>query len=575
MGLRGIRAGRAYVEIDSDESGLVRGLRNAENKFHSFKKAIGSRAALAAAAGLVALGRSAETFDQAMTRSLSIMGDVGDAMRKDMAEAAMEVSRTTTSSASQAAEAYYFLASAGMSAEQSISAMPQVAKFAQAGMFDLATATDLATDAQSALGLSVKDPAKNLENMTRVTDVLVQSSILANATTEQFSRALTNQAGAAMRDVGMEIEEGAAILAAFADQGIKGEEAGTKLAIVLRDLQTKAGQNASAFEAAGVSVFDSQGEMRKMADILSDLENKLEGASDKTRKMTLLQLGFSDKSVGALQSLIGLSRKIGDYEKALELAGGQTDKVAGKTMTKFQESLAKMRSSWERLSNFLGGPLMETLASVLDWLDAVVRKVAEFNGAVMRLVGILPKLQDAAPEEDWLKDRPTLDTEADRKILAMWDEPAKKQVEAAEESTRNSDSIAKKMDELKAEVEKRFGNRSNEELTIDQLRKDGATPDELLGAIGLQSQLLSLELQKSLKERSEEFANRPELVAAQRGSESAFQVLNELNPNRQTQDSPEVQKLQKTIDVLQEMKRELESLNEKADEERPIEEVEI
>ena len=66
----------------------------------------------------------------------------------------------TRISAEQSAEAFFFLASAGLNAEQSISALPQVAKFAQAGMFDMATATDLATDAQSALGLTVDDATK-------------------------------------------------------------------------------------------------------------------------------------------------------------------------------------------------------------------------------------------------------------------------------------------------------------------------------------------------------------------------------------------------------------------------------
>ena len=89
-------------------------------------------------------------------------------MRSKLEMAAREVAKTTTFSATQAAEAYFFLASAGLDAAQSIEALPRVAKFAQAGNFDLARATDLLTDAQSALGLTIRDDVvKNMENMAR------------------------------------------------------------------------------------------------------------------------------------------------------------------------------------------------------------------------------------------------------------------------------------------------------------------------------------------------------------------------------------------------------------------------
>jgi len=91
-------------------------------------------------------------------------------------------------------------------------------------MFDMARATDLLTDAQSALGLTIRDDAiANMEEMVRVSDVLVRANTLANASVEQFSVALTTKSGAALRALNKDMEEGVAVLAAFADQGIKGE----------------------------------------------------------------------------------------------------------------------------------------------------------------------------------------------------------------------------------------------------------------------------------------------------------------------------------------------------------------
>jgi TP901 family phage tail tape measure protein len=107
----------------------------------------------------------------------------------------------------EAAESFFFLASAGLDAQQSIEALPQVAAFAKAGMFDMATATDLATDAQSALGLTVDDAQQNLVNLTRVTDVFAKANALANTSVEQVANAITTKAGVALRSVNKDLEE--------------------------------------------------------------------------------------------------------------------------------------------------------------------------------------------------------------------------------------------------------------------------------------------------------------------------------------------------------------------------------
>jgi len=73
-----------------------------------------------------------------------------------------------------------------------------------------------------------------------------------------------------------------------------------------------------------MSVFDANGEMRNMADIIENLEVVLGGMSDETKKATLLQMGFSDKSLAATMTLIGMSDRIREYERNLRQAGGTT-----------------------------------------------------------------------------------------------------------------------------------------------------------------------------------------------------------------------------------------------------------
>jgi len=333
-------------------------------------KGVAASAAVAVA-GIYKLAKSQEELTRSMNRSLSIMGNVSTAMRKDMRAAAIEAASTTTASSKEAADAFYFLASAGLDAAQSLEALPKVATFAQAGMFDLALATDLLTDAQSALGLSSKDPVKNMKNMERVGDVLVKAGSLANASVQQFSEALTNKAGPALRMVGKDIEEGVAVLAAFADQGIKSNEAGTALDIVLRELQTKAIRFSGEFKKAGIAVYDSSENMRNMGDIVRDLENALHGLSAKGKKSFLLDLGFSDKSVAYVQTLIGTSEKLQDFEKALDSSGGTAARVASKMMTPLEKAMNRLSASFDKTANSMA-PLVAMVADLTEDLNKMV-----------------------------------------------------------------------------------------------------------------------------------------------------------------------------------------------------------
>ena len=377
------------VTIVGDSKGLRKAFKQADKAGAKFSRGI-KKVGTATAAGLLAVGTGSVkaflNFDDAMTKSLSIMGDVSDSMRGDMASAAREIAKVTRVSATEAADSFFYLGSAGLSAAESIEALPKVAAFATAGAFDMALATDLLTDAQSALGLTVDDTAKNMLNMTAVSDVLVKANTLANATVQQFSESLTNKAGAAIRALGKDMEEGVAVLAAFADQGVKGTEAGTALAIVLRDLQTASLANTDNWKALGISTFDAQGEMRNMADVVADLEGVLGGASDKQKKMTLQQLGFKDKSQGFLLTLLGQSAAIRDYEEALRDAGGTTEEVADKQLESAAAKFDMFKSKVIDAGISLGENLVPKLLEAAENLEAFVGWFTELEPAVQKTI---------------------------------------------------------------------------------------------------------------------------------------------------------------------------------------------
>jgi TP901 family phage tail tape measure protein len=359
-----------------------KGVKGAEAALANFGKvAAGVAAAATAAVAGIAVKSIQEfaKFDEKLNQSLAIMGDVSEAMRGNMAEAAREVARTTTFSADQAAESFFFLASAGLDAEQAVAAMPQVAKFAQAGMFDMALATDLATDAQSALGMSSKDATENLANLTRITDVFVRANTLANTSVEQLATAFTTKAGTALKTVGKDVEEGAAALALFADQGVKGELAGTQLTNTIFGLTDRALKAPAAFEKLGISVFDAEGNMRNFADIADDLGVAFEGMTEEQKLAELGALGFSKQARAGVLMLTGQGDKIREYESALRDAAGFTQDVAQKQLLTPTAQFALLQSAIADVAIEIGsvlGPAVGNMAGlfadlVLNTLPAV------------------------------------------------------------------------------------------------------------------------------------------------------------------------------------------------------------
>jgi TP901 family phage tail tape measure protein len=351
------------------------GVKAAETALAGFGKnaavALGAVTAAVGAFGVASV-KAFSDFDAEMTKSVAIMGDVSDALRGDMADAAREVAKSTTFSASEAAEAFYFLASAGLTAEQSIGAMPKVAAFAQAGMFDLATATSLLADAQSAMGLTSSDATQNMENLVRVSDVLVKANILANASVEQFSEALTNKAAASMKALNIPLEEGVAVLATFAQQGIKGSEAGTTFNATIRGLTNGVLRFGDRFKAMNIEVYDAQGNFNNMADIVGQMEDAIGGLSVEQQRAALTQLGFTEETLAGTLALLGNSEAIRRYEDSLRDAGGTTDEVANNQLQTFNAQLELMKSRFGDVMLSVGEGLTPTMMTFAEQLGPII-----------------------------------------------------------------------------------------------------------------------------------------------------------------------------------------------------------
>ena len=331
-------------------------------------------------------------FNTAITQTMAIIPDATGEIEKAFSETAQQIAKITKFSPGEIAEGFYFLASAGYTSAQAMASMQQVSQFAQAGLMDLAKAAEIAADTTAALGLSDKfDPKGTADSLARVTDVMVELAIASNATVEQFGQAFTNKFANMLNITNKSVEEGGAVLAAFANQGIKGQIAGTRASIAIRDLQRAALKNGAAFNDMNIQVFDSTGKMANMADIIGDMEEHLDGLSDKQKKAALSTLGFQDRSVQAILALIGQSDAIREYEERMLDAGGAVEEVANKQMKSLSARMNQMVSIIKSFSAELGGKFIKLvekgvkeLAPAFDDLWQGVKKVAGAIGSIVK-----------------------------------------------------------------------------------------------------------------------------------------------------------------------------------------------
>lgn len=342
------------------------------------------------------LTESVMSFDSAMTRSLAIANNTTAAMRKAMEERARVESTLSIFSPAEIAEGYYYLVAAGLDVAQSMEAVGTAAAFAQAGVLDFEKGSEMLVQTQSALGLRSKDATENMQNMARVSDVLVQAANKSTSTVELMAEAFQNKFGTAVALANREVEEGAAILMAYAKVGIQGRLAGTQASMWLRDVQKAAINNAEAFREMDISVYDSNNNLNNLVDIAKDMREAFHGMSDKGLRMTLKDLGFADRAVHAILPLINTTKEEFDefYEQSLA-STGTTARVAAKQLKSLENQLKLLKQALQTAAERGGRAALNALYQAWDRLRKPVNALAD-NLKDFASSAIWPTLQNAA-----------------------------------------------------------------------------------------------------------------------------------------------------------------------------------
>lgn len=340
-----MNVGNLVVKLNGDASNYQKMLAGASKRLKEF----GTFMTMYVTTPLSIVGgmavREFAKFDEAMTESLAIMTATTEQAAR-MREQALSLAKEGAKGPDEIARSYFYLASAGLDAEQQMKVLPTLMEFATAGAFDMAAATEMLMDSQAALGLKVADANQNMLNAARIADVLTKANVISNASVEQFAKSLTTKAASAMKTFGIQVEEGVAVLAAFADQGIKGELAGNEFARVLTLLSAASQKNQEAFRKYNFSLYTAEGRLRPLADIIQNLEEALGGMSAMEKSAALEAMGFEARVQGAILPLLGTSDAIRKYYQELKNASGYTQSVAIKQM----ESLSwQLKNLWNNI----------------------------------------------------------------------------------------------------------------------------------------------------------------------------------------------------------------------------------
>lgn len=221
----------------------------------------------AAAAGLTAgIIKTTADFDASMSKVAAVSGAAGEDFDK-LREKAREMGATTKFTASDAADAMNYMAMAGWKTEQMLDGVSGIMNLAAASGEELATTSDIVTDALTAFGMSA-------EESSRFADILAAASSNANTNVSMMGESFKYVAPVA-GSLGYSAEDVSIALGLMANSGIKASMAGTSLRNMFQRMAKPTKESAMAMDRLGLSLYDDEGKMYSFREIMNQLRGSM------------------------------------------------------------------------------------------------------------------------------------------------------------------------------------------------------------------------------------------------------------------------------------------------------------
>lgn len=252
-------------------------------------------------AGIGTIGTAAARvgmdFEAAMSKVSSISGATGNDLQS-LTDKAKEMGATTKFSATESAEAFQYMAMAGWDTKSMLDGIDGIMNLSAADGLDLATTSDIVTDALTAFGLSAKDS-------THFADVLATASSSANTNVSMLGESFKYVAPLA-GSMNYSIEDVSLALGLMANASVKGSMAGTSLKTALSNLASPTKSMASEMSKLGISMTDSNGNALGLRDIIIQLREKF-GKLSETEKAATASTLFGKEAMSGMLAIINAS----------------------------------------------------------------------------------------------------------------------------------------------------------------------------------------------------------------------------------------------------------------------------
>ena len=325
----------------------------------------------------VAAVKTAADFDSAMSQVAAVSGATGkdfDALRNK----AREMGAKTKFSATEAAEAMNYMAMAGWKTEDMLDGIEGVMNLAAASGEDLATTSDIVTDALTAFGLSAKDSG-------HFADILAAASSNANTNVSMMGETFKYCAPIAGA-LGFSAEDTAEAIGLMANAGIKSSQAGTALRTIMNNLAGDVKISGKAIGDVTIATTNADGSMRDLSDILADCRSAFGNLTESEKAQAAESLVGKNAMSGFLALMNAGQGDIDKLSSAIDNCDGSAEKMAMTMQDNLAGQLTILKSQLQELAISFGDILMPAIRSIVSKLQGFVDKLNRMDEGTKRTI---------------------------------------------------------------------------------------------------------------------------------------------------------------------------------------------
>jgi TP901 family phage tail tape measure protein len=381
LGMAGGRVKAFANDVSSSTAKVGKGFQDAANASDQHLKTIGNVGLIAGGAVVAGFGlavAAAFSFDKQMSEVGAVAGATGGQLG-DLRQAALDAGQATVFSASQAAQAESELAKAGVSTADILAGgLTGALNLASAGSLDLGTAAGIAANAMTTFGMKGSD-------VPHIADVLAAAANKSATDVSGLALALS-QAGLVAAQSGISFEETAGTLAMFAQNGLKGSDAGTSLKTMLQALTGNSQQATDAMKQTGLSFYDSAGNFIGLDKAAQQLQDHLGSLSVQQQSTALKTIFGSDAVRSAYILMKEGATGVDGWTEAVNASGYAADLAAQKN-NNLAGDLEQLKGSFETALIQQGSKATGVLRDIAQWANNAVNGLSSFEGPAASAAG--------------------------------------------------------------------------------------------------------------------------------------------------------------------------------------------